>query len=83
MARGQVGLYKTNDGAVPAVVRAQYDADGAVVDDAAAGADWGDVDTVTCVLLGFSNGVRKDVAVAANEGAAAVNEFFFVDNTTS
>jgi hypothetical protein len=63
MAFGDVYGFKTNSRVVVAVAESDEYADGE--------------DTVVdVVLLGFDNGRRRGVVVAANEGAALVNQVF-------
>lgn len=68
----RTGYMKTNSGRVPAVVINAYD-DGVLDNDA----DDGDVTTVDVLLLGVDSGRRNGLTVAANEGAANVNEFYW------
>ena len=63
MAFGDVYGFKTNSRVVVAVAESDEYADG------------GDT-VVDVVLLGVDNGRRRGVVVAANEGAALVNQVF-------
>lgn len=74
MAASDTVFYKTNAGKVAAVVLAQYNSAGAEINTARG--VYTAVDTVDVLLLGHANGRRDGVTLAANEGAASVNDAF-------
>lgn len=73
MARGDIGLYKTNSNAIPAVVLEQFDSGGVVVGDAGGAA----IESVDVLLLGVDQGKRYNVPVAASRAASLPNQFAF------
>lgn len=71
MARGDIGLYKTNSNAIPAVVLEQFDSGGVAIGDGAGAV------SVDVLLLGVDQGKRYNVPVAGSRAGSQPNQFAF------